>query len=181
MPTNTNKFLNLDAPDAGVMPGVHTFDVRDLEASDKPWVQHVLRQYWGSTAQVTRGKLYQADELPGVVAIRDNSPVGLLTYHIEGKGCEIITHNSMAGHGGIGSCLLNAIRDKARELGCDRLWLITTNDNTPAIRFYQRRNFDMIALHRDAVTNARSLKPEIPNIGFDGIPIRHEIEMEYNR
>jgi ribosomal protein S18 acetylase RimI-like enzyme len=160
-------------------PGVHSFDIRDLNETDKPWVQRVLVQYWGSTVQVTRGKKYNADELPGVVAVRDGSEVGLLTYNIENKACEIITHNSMAGHGGIGSCLLDAVRNKAREMGCEKLWLITTNDNTPALRFYQRRNFDMIALHRDAVTKSRSLKPEIPNVGFDGIPIRHEIELEF--
>ncbi len=175
----STRRMTLGANDYAV-GAAHTFDVRGLEPEDKPWVQHILRQYWGSTTQVSMGKLYQADELPGLVAVRDGQSVGLLTYHIDGTACEIITHNSMAGHGGIGSCLLNAIRDKARELGCERLWLITTNDNTPAIRFYQRRNFDMIALHRDAVTEARHLKSEIPNIGFDGIPIRHEIEMQYN-
>jgi len=160
-------------------PGIHSFDIRDLTSEDKQWVQRVLIQYWGSTVQLTRGHKFQADELPGVVAVRDDSEVGLLTYNIEDDACEIITHNSMAGHGGIGSCLLDAVRAKARELGCKKLWLITTNDNTPAIRFYQRRGFEMVALHRDAVTNARKLKPEIPNVGFDGIPIRHEIEMEY--
>ena len=160
-------------------PGIHSFDVRDLIAEDKPWVSRVLVQYWGSTVQITRGHKFQADELPGVVAIRDGAEVGLLTYSIDGDACEIITHNSMAGHGGIGSCLLDAVRNKARELGCKRLWLITTNDNTPAIRFYQRRGFDLVALHRNAVTDARRIKSEIPNVGFDGIPIRHEFEMEY--
>lgn len=159
--------------------GRHSFDIRDLTPEDKPWVQRVLVQYWGSTVQITKGQKYQADELPGVVAVRDGAEVGLLTYHLKGKGCEIITHNSMAGHGGIGSCLLDAVRAKAREHDCDRLWLITTNDNTPALRFYQRREFDMVAIYHEAATYARTLKPEIPNIGFDGIPIRHEIEMEY--
>ncbi len=160
-------------------PGIHSFDIRDLTPDDKSWVSRVLVQYWGSTVQITRGQRFQADELPGVVAVRDGAEVGLLTYNIDGDACEIITHNSMAGHGGIGSCLLDAVRDKARELGCKRLWLITTNDNTPALRFYQRRGFDMVALHREAVTQARKIKPEIPNVGFDGIPIRHEFELEY--
>ena len=162
-----------------IKPGVHKFDIRDLTPDDKHWVQRVLVQYWGSVTQITRGTKYQADELPGLVAQRDGSEVGLLTYNIENDECEIITHNSMAGHGGIGSCLLDEVRNKAREAGCKRLWLITTNDNTPALRFYQRREFNMVAFHHDAVTHARTLKPEIPNVGFDGIPIRHEIELEY--
>lgn len=160
-------------------PTPHSFDIRPLAPEDKSWVQRVLVQYWGSTVQITRGKKFQADELPGFVAVRDGAEVGLLTYSLEDKQCEIVTHNSLAGHGGIGSCLLDAVRAKAREEGCERLWLITTNDNTPAMRFYQRRDFDMVAFYREAVTEARRLKPEIPNVGYDGIHIRHELEMEF--
>lgn len=161
------------------VPGTHTFEIRDLTAEDKHWATRVLRQYWASTEQVTKGRVLQADELPGIVAVRDGAEVGLLTYNIDGDACEIVTHNSMAGHGGIGSCLLTGVRNKARELGCTKLWLVTTNDNTPAMRFYQRRDFDIVGFHRDAVTEGRNLKASIPDVGLDGIPIRHEIEMEY--
>ena len=66
----------------------------------------------------------------------------------------------------------------ARRDGARRLWLITTNHNTVALRFYQRLGFDLIALHRDGVTRARAeLKPEIP-LEVDGIPLRHELELE---
>tara|TARA_R110000868_G_scaffold411617_1_gene706307 strand:+ start:394874 stop:395374 length:501 start_codon:yes stop_codon:yes gene_type:complete len=160
-------------------PGTQSFEIRDLTPEDKHWAQRVLQQYWASTEQVTRGKKLKADELPGIVAVRDGAEVGLLTYNIEGDACEIVTHNSMAGHGGIGSCLLTGVRNKAREHGCKRLWCVTTNDNTPAMRFYQRRDFDIVAFHKNAVNEARKLKPEIPDVGLDGIPIRHEIEMEY--
>ena len=160
-------------------PTTHTFEIRDLTPEDKHWAQRVLQQYWASTEQVTKGRKFQADELPGIVAVRDGAEVGLLTYHIEGDECEIVTHNSMAGHGGIGSCLLTGVRNKAREQGCKRLWLITTNDNTPALRFYQRRDFDLVGLYRNAVNESRKLKPGIPDVGLDGIPIRHELELEY--
>lgn len=154
------------------------FEVRALTREDRAWVQRVLRQYWATTVQVSRGRVFHADELPGFAAWRGDEPIGLITYNIEGEDCEIVTHNSLAGHGGIGSCLLAEVRGVARERGCKRLWLVTTNDNTPALRFYQRRDFDMVALHRGAVTEARKLKTEIPDVGMAGVPIRHEIELE---
>lgn len=156
-----------------------SFEVRDLTPEDKGWVQRVLRQYWATTTQVSRGRLLQADELPGIAAVRDGEEVGLLTYEIVGEECEIVTHNSMAGHGGIGSCLLAGVRAKAREAGCRRLWCTTTNDNTPALRFYQRREFELVQFYKDAVAQTRALKPEVPDTGIDGIPIRHELELEY--
>ena len=56
--------------------------------------------------------------------------------------------------------------------------MITTNDNLPALGFYQKRGFDMVSLHRNALSQSRKLKPEIPLIGLNGIPLRHEIELE---
>ena len=44
--------------------------------------------------------------------------------------------------------------------------------------FYQKRGFDMVALYRDALDVSRRLKPEIPAVGENGIPLRHEIEFE---
>lgn len=156
-----------------------SFEIRDLIPEDIGWVQRVLRQYWATTVQVSRGRSIHADQLPGIVAVRNGEEVGLLTYQIDGTECEIVTHNSLAGHGGIGSCLLGGVRTKAREAGCTRLWCITTNDNTPALRFYQRRDFDICNFYRNGVNDARSIKPEIPDTGIDGIKIRHEIELEY--
>ena len=66
----------------------------------------------------------------------------------------------------------------AKKNGCRRVWLITTNDNTYAIRFYQKRGFDMAAIHRNAINESRKIKPQIPLTGFDKIPILHEIEFE---
>lgn len=164
---------------ASIPQATGEFTVREITEADRPFVQGVLRRYWASLIQVSKGRKHQADQLPGFLAMRDDEIVGMLTYDVQGDACEIVTHNSLAGHGGIGSCLMAAARAKARELGCKRLWLVTTNDNTPALRFYQRRDFDLVGVHRNAVKEARKLKPEIPDIGMDGIPIRHEIELEY--
>ena len=66
----------------------------------------------------------------------------------------------------------------ARERGCRRLFLITTNDNLRALAFYQKRGFELAALRRGALNESRKLKPSIPLIGENGIPLRDEIELE---
>jgi hypothetical protein len=47
-----------------------------------------------------------------------------------------------------------------------------------ALRFYQKRGFVLVALHRNALELSRKLKPEISLIGNAGIPLRDEIELE---
>ena len=152
--------------------------VRSIRPDDRPWMSRLLKKYWGSAKVVTRGRIYRGDKLPGFIAVRNERPVGLITYRIEKAECEIVTLNSLNEGIGIGSELLGAVKKTAESSGCRRLWLITTNDNTPAIRFYRKRGFVIVAVHRNAMNESRRLKPEIPKTGVDGVPITDEIEME---
>lgn len=154
------------------------FHVRELDEGDREWASEVFNRFWGSTTVVARGRLYPLEALPGFIAVREGKAVGLVTFHLHGEGCEIVTLNSVEEDRGVGSALVEAVRDLAARRGCRRLWLVTTNDNTPALRFYQRRGFRVIAVYPGAIEAARRLKPEIPRLGIDGIPLRDEIELE---
>jgi DNA-3-methyladenine glycosylase I len=81
----------------------------------------------------------------------------------------------------VGSALLRALEREAERQQWPRLWLVTTNDNLNAIGFYQRRGWQLVALHRNALTESRRLKPEISEIGESGIQIQHELEFEAPR
>ncbi len=71
------------------------------------------------------------------------------------------------------------MRERAAELGCSRIFVITTNDNVEALRFYQRRGFRLAELRAgDVDRSRRELRPEIPEVGEFGIEIRDEIELE---
>jgi len=127
---------------------------------------------------VTRGRIHDAAILPGFVAVRQTRRVGLATYVLDDDQCELLTLNSIVENIGVGTALIEAVKAAARAEHCRRLWLVTTNDNLAALRFYQKRGLHLLAVHRDAVEHSRELKPEIPSIGLDGIPLRDEIELE---
>ena len=122
--------------------------------------------------------LHDAGALPGFVAIRNGERAGLATYRLDGPDCEMVTLNSIIEGVGVGSALASAVERVAREAGCVRLWLITTNDNLAAIRWYQKRGFTIARVHRDALIESRRLKPSIPLLGMGGVPLRDEIELE---
>jgi GNAT superfamily N-acetyltransferase len=153
-------------------------ELRPLGTTDRSWVEDFIRDRWGAATVVGHGTLYAPADLPGYVALEKTEPVGLVTYSVDGERCEIVTIDSLVAGRGIGSALLEAVAEAARTAGCRRLWLITTNDNLPALRFYQKRGFVLAALRREAVAESRKLKPEIPLVGLDGIPIRDELELE---
>ncbi len=151
--------------------------VRPVRDDDRDWVGALLAERWGSAAVVTRGHVHEAEALPGFIAIRRDERLGLATFHLNRRRCELVTLDSLAERQGIGTALVDAVASAARAAGCDTLWLITTNDNTPALRFYQRRGFRLVAAHIGAIDEARRLKPEIPLVGLDGILIRDELEL----
>lgn len=154
------------------------FEIIELAEEYRYWAECLLIEYWGSARIVTRGKMHQADALPGLVAVIGKEPVGLLTYAVRNSECEIVSLNSLVEGRGVGRALVSEVCSIARLNGCSRIWLITTNDNTHALRFYQRLGMVIVALYPNALAESRKLKPEIPEVGMDGIPLRDEIELE---
>jgi len=152
--------------------------VREVEPSDLQWARDVLTEAWASPRVVTRGRILDASALPGLVAEADGRRAGLLTYRIEDDECEIVSLNSVFEGRGVASALVGRVCEIARTAGCRRVWLITSNDNMPALTFYQKRGFELVAVHRRALEESRRLKPEIPPTGLSGIPLRDEIELE---
>ena len=166
-------------PSAVVLPVISGYQVRPLDDDDREWVRRVLKESWGSAKIATRGQLVDASGLPGFVAVAGSGDrLGLLTYEERNGECEIVTLNSLQRGMGIGKGLIRKAVECAKEAGVCRVWLITTNDNSDALKFYQKAGFRIVAVHRDAVALARRLKPEIPLLGENGIPIRDEIELE---
>jgi ribosomal protein S18 acetylase RimI-like enzyme len=153
-------------------------EVRQLTDADRAWATQVESDSWGVPVVARLGELVDPTGLPGFVAVVDGERMGLLTYAVRGDECEVVTIRSLREGEGIGRALLDAAREAAIEAGCRRLWLITTNNNTRALRVYQRWGMEIVALHRNAVVEARRLKPSIPERDADGIPIAHELELE---
>ncbi|MGI5155706.1 GNAT family N-acetyltransferase [Microbispora sp. CA-102843] len=152
--------------------------VRPLTAEDVTWVRELFTERWGGVVSVSRGVAHDTTALPGFVALLDGERAGVATYRIAGRECELVTLDSVREGVGVGGALVDAVAGAAHAAGAVRLWLVTTNDNLRALRFYQRYGFDLVAVHRDAVARSRELKPSIPEIGLHGIPLRHELELE---
>ena len=137
-----------------------------------------IRDHWFTTEMVILGEIVDMTVVEGIAAMDGDEIVGLITYRVSGDTCEITSLDSLGEGQGIGTALLKQVIALAKEKNCLKVSLITTNDNIHAIQFYQKRGFDLVRLHKDSIQQARVLKPEIPLIGSNGIPIRDELEFE---
>lgn len=149
-----------------------------IEDKHREEVNRILIDEWESTNIIIRGQIVDGTKLDGFLAISDDKIVGLVTYLVEDNECEICTLNSFIENKGIGSKLIDEVKNLAIKNKCKRIKLMTTNDNVRGIEFYQRRGFSFAKLYKDAMTKARKLKPEIPMFADNGLPIKDEIEFD---
>ena len=151
-----------------------TVEIRALGPSDRAWVTETIRDRWASDIVVAHGVVYRPETLDGFVALEGHRPVGLVTYARDGDDVEIVSVDAFEPRRGVGRLLVDAVR----ALGAARVWLVTTNDNVAAQRFYEAMGFTLVAVHEGAIERSRELKPELPLVGHDGAPIRDELVYE---
>jgi len=137
-----------------------------------------IKQHWFTTDMIIRGEIVDMTRVAGIAAMEGDEISGLVTYRISDGICEITSLDSLREGLGIGTTLVEQVIAIARAENCEKVSVTTTNDNIHAIGFYQKRGFDLVKLHHDSINHARLLKPEIPLIGQNGIPIKHELEFE---
>jgi len=149
--------------------------LRRITQDDLPRLNQFWREHWLGEEMLVHGDVYRPEHVEGFV---NEDWTGLVTFRIEGQGCEIISLDSLKEGQGIGTALIEAVADEAGKRGCRRVTLSTTNDNLHSLGFYQRRGFELVSIRRGAVTEARKRKPSIPHLGENEIPLRDEIELE---
>jgi GNAT superfamily N-acetyltransferase len=133
---------------------------------------------WGGPVVVGHGVAYDLTTLPALVAVDPTGAVaGALAYALDGAALEVVSIVAARPGGGVGTALLAAAVAEARRRGLARVWLVTTNDNLAALRFYQRRGMRITGVDVGAVDRARRLKPGIPTVGADGIPLHDELTL----
>ncbi len=155
------------------MPALRCLTLSDLPRLRQFWIEH-----WGGEEMIARGHVYRPEQLEGFVIEDGDEWVGLLTFFVKDGECEVTSLDSLRECQGVGSRLMDEAIQEARLRNCQRLFLITTNDNLNALGFYQKRGLRIVAVYPGAVNESRKRKPGIPLVGMHGIPLRDEIELE---
>jgi GNAT superfamily N-acetyltransferase len=150
--------------------------LRALEPGDIAWAETMLGGF-GGRLQARRGELVDVLDASGFVALDERANrIGLLTYASRKDGVEILYVEALHRQRGVGTLLLEAL---FRLVGNQTVWVVTTNDNLDALRFYQRRGFAIRTVRVGAVDTARAtVKPAIGLVGEYEIPLHDEIELE---
>ena len=154
--------------------------VRDLTVEDHDWARGLITRLQGSERVARLGELIDPLSVEALVAEADGQAVGLASVkESPDRGLEVLLLLAEPSGIGAGTALMESAREVASASGHHRLWLVTTNDNLPAIHFYLRRGMHVATVHENAVEADRALKPEIPEVNpINRLPLRDLVEFE---
>jgi ribosomal protein S18 acetylase RimI-like enzyme len=135
-----------------------------------------LAEYFRRGSQPLRyGYTPDVEELPAYVAADDGTIVGAVSYRCAGSVLNLVMLNVLPQWRGRGVVteLITAVLQEARARGVERVFVTVTNDDLPGLGLYQRLGFTITGVLVDRLTEKGRVEP-----GFDGIPVRDEIQLE---
>jgi ribosomal protein S18 acetylase RimI-like enzyme len=150
--------------------------VREATDADRAAARVLFQRDFGRTKIVAFGEVMDIDQMPALVAVMQTDPSGALAYRLHGDALHIVAlaTDPMWQRSGVGAYLVAEAELIARRLKLTRLVVATTNDNLPALYFYQRRGYRLTDLIPDSVITHTHQQLD----GFAGIPVRDEIRLE---
>lgn len=146
--------------------------VRPLTDGDRDWARQWVTETWGLPVVSPDGVYDDPAGMDGFVAEENGKPVGLLLHRIDGGRCEVVALVVREQRRGHGRALMEVARAAAADSGCDRVWLITTDENPNALGFYRSLGLTETQRHVNFMDTVRQSKPE--SSGY-----RDAIELEW--
>jgi len=152
---------------------------REATAAERVLVLELFRRDFGRTRIATFGEVVSLEDTSTIVADMQGDISGALAWKERDDGLQIVAlaTDPMWQRSGVGGHLVAEAEALARRSGTGRMVLATTNDNLPALYFYQRHGYRLSAILRNSV--AAHSRGHVAQ-DFAGIPIVDELQLAKN-
>ena len=150
--------------------------VRQADEADRGRVVALFVADFGRSKFIAFGEEFQAETVPAIVAEMEGDIAGALAYRLQDGVLQIVAlaTDPEWQRSGVGGRLVDHAEDVARQRGAGHVAVAMTNDNLPALYFYQRRGYRLTEVHIDAISAANA---GAHIVGFGGIVIRDELRL----
>lgn len=155
------------------------FFIYEASHEDKEAIGKLVEFFWGEPQQTAFGKTILVREQPAFVAVVKDKIVGFVSFCEFGENDVLIVALGILPQyqgSGIGKALISTVEEKARELSKKRILVSTSNDNLPALAFYQLMGYQIF----EVAPNVIAEKHRAIYKGIGNIPIRDEIRLRKN-
>jgi ribosomal protein S18 acetylase RimI-like enzyme len=143
---------------------------------EKEKICGLVRRFWGEEEQLTFDRKFMVAELPTYLAKAASTIIGFVSF-AEVKDAIIIVALGVLPkyqNAGAGKSLIEKVEAEAKRLGKKKLLVSTSNDDLPALAFYQSLGFQIYEVKPNVITEKHGAVLK----GIGGLPIRDELRMQ---
>jgi ribosomal protein S18 acetylase RimI-like enzyme len=160
--------------------GAASLAIRSAVVTDYARIEEISQYFWGETDVDCLDRQYHVLACPAYLACDGDNVVGLVSYVEEvcWQALVLVIFNVLPEYQGCGGgrALLDAVREEALRRGLARMIVCTSNDNLPALGFYQRYGFRFAGIVPDRIADDHGGAFR----GLAGIMVRDEIRLVYD-
>jgi ribosomal protein S18 acetylase RimI-like enzyme len=143
---------------------------------DRARIRELVRRFWGEGEQLAFDKRHVVSDLPTWIAKNGRRTIGFVSFADLKDDLLIVALGVLAQYqnAGIGRSLVEKAESEARKSGKRRLLVATSNDDLPALAFYQSLGFRIFDVKPDAIAEKHGQISK----GIGGLPIRDELRLQ---
>ena len=138
-------------------------------------IRELVQRFWGEEEQLAFDREFMVAELPSHIAIAGNSIAGFVSFEESGNTIIIVALGILPKYqsSGIGSGLIGKVEADAKKMKKGKLLVSTSNDDLPALAFYQKLGFQVFEVKPDALAEKHGKIVK----GIGGLPVRDELRL----
>ncbi len=149
---------------------------KSTDNTSKKKIREYVCQFWGEEIQETFDQCFEVAKLPMYIAKFGKDIVGFASYFEHDNSILIVTLGVLPQYqgAGIGKALVKKVEGYAKRNGKKRIVLSTSNDDLPALAFYQSIGFQIYEVKQNVIAekHGKIIK------GIYGLPVKDELRLE---
>ena len=139
-------------------------------------IRELVQQFWGEQEQITFDRKLTIAELPAFVAKVRDKVIGFVAFTETDNSIIVAALGMLPKYqgSGLGRKLVTKVEATAKKMGKMKLLVSTSNDDLPALAFYQTIGFQIIEVKPNVIAekHGQVLK------GIGGLPIKDELRLQ---
>lgn len=154
-----------------------SFTVRRVTSEgERSTIRKFVTRFWGEEEQLTFDRKFAVAELPAYVAKVENHTIGFISFGETREAVIVVAMGVLPQYQyfGIGKRLIRKVEIEAKRLRKRKMLVSTSNDDLPALAFYQSRGFHIYEVKPNVIAQKHGAVLR----GIGGLPVRDELRLQ---
>jgi len=144
--------------------------------NEREKIQELVKRFWGEPEQLTFDRKFIVAELPAYLAKSGSDVIGFVSFAEVDYAIIVVALGILPKYqnAGVGKSLIEKVEAEAKRLGKKKLLVSTSNDDLPALAFYQHLGFQIYEVKPNVIAEKHGMVLK----GIGGLPVRDELRLQ---